>query len=191
MRAFVALEMSAAVRKALAELISALRRHKAPVKWVEPGNIHLTLKFLGTVPDDSAATLAGIIRRCVEGVRPFELEAMGVGAFPSLRRPRVLFVEARDDAGAQAGGRELARRLNREMTRAGVPREDRPFRYHITLGRARRPGPMDDVAGKLEKMRDHRFGAMRVDRVVLMQSRLTPEGPVYTPLEYVELAESQ
>lgn len=188
MRAFVAVEISEAIRSALAELITGLRRHKSPVKWVEPGNVHLTLKFLGSVPDETVPAVVEILQQCVHDVAPFRLEVRGVGGFPNLRRPRVLFLGASDDAGDGAGAREIARRLNREMTRADVPREDRPFRYHITVGRVRRPGPLGAVVGKLEELGEWRFGSMRVDRIVLVQSRLTPEGPIYTPVERVELA---
>ena len=191
MRAFVAVEISEAIRSALAELIAGLRRHNAPVKWVEPKNIHLTLKFLGSVPDETVPAVVVILRQCVHNVAPFRLEVKGVGGFPNLRRPRVLFLGASDDTGDGAGAREIARRLNREMTRAGVPRENRPFRYHITLGRVRRPGPIGAVVGKLEEMSDRRFGSMRVERIVLMQSQLTPEGPIYTPVEYAELAAAE
>lgn len=184
MRAFVAVEMSEAIRAALGKLITELQRFDAPVKWVKPESIHLTLKFLGDVADASLPAAMEILNKCVAGVAPFQLAVKGAGGFPSLRRPRVLFVGAEDTSKTAA---ELARRLNREMTRAGVPREDRKFRSHITIGRVRRPRPMGALAQRLEALADRECGSMTVDRIVLMQSQLTATGPIYTPVEHAAL----
>jgi len=185
MRAFVAIEISEAIRNALGDLLAELRTHGAPVKWVRPENLHLTLKFLGDVPEESAPKAVEILRKCAEDVAPFEMDVKGAGGFPNLKRPRVLFVEAHD---SPPRARELARRLNREMTRAGVPREDRPFRSHVTLGRMRRPRPLGAAAHTLAAAAERSFGAMTVERITLMQSDLTPKGPIYTPVQRVALA---
>lgn len=185
MRAFVAVEMSEPIRRALAGLIEQLQQFHAPVKWVSAENIHLTLKFLGNVPDAAVPQVTDMLIHCCRNVARFQLEIAGVGAFPNLARPRVLFARASDHPPTLA---PLARDLNRRMTRAGVPRETRPFKSHLTLGRVRRPQPAPDMAEKLTQLADRPFGAMTVDRVVLMESRLTPTGPIYTPLESVPLA---
>ena len=184
MRAFVAVELSESIREALAGLIGSLRRLDLPVKWVAPENLHLTLKFLGNVPDETMTDVVGIVRRCTEGATPFELAVAGVGGFPSFQRPRVVFVESVESPPTL---RELARCLNRRMTRAGVPRENRPFRSHITLGRVRRPRPIGHAARELEALGERSFGAMIVEGITLMKSDLTPDGPVYTPIERVAL----
>jgi len=154
------------------------------VKWVEPKDLHLTLKFLGDVADENAPKAVEILRRCAEGVEPFELRVQGAGAFPNLTRPRVLFADAED---SPRTAHELARRLNREMTRAGVEREERGFRCHVTIGRVRKPSPMPALAKRLEGLFDKEFGSMTVRQVVLMKSDLTPQGPVYTPIERAKL----
>jgi len=187
MRAFVAVELSETIRARLGELIASLRTTGAPVKWVEPKNLHLTLKFLGNLADDNVETAIEIMKQSAEGIGPFELAVSGAGAFPNLRRPRVIFVEAHDAPRAAA---ELARRLNRKMTRAGVRKEDRAFRCHVTLGRIRKPGPVHALAEKLEAVSGESFGTMTVDRVVLMRSELTPAGPVYSPVASADLGDS-
>ena len=184
MRAFVAIEISEEMRDALGALIAELRRHGGAVKWVAPENLHLTLKFLGSVGDDAMPAVVEILRDCADGIAPFRLEVKGTGAFPNLRRPRVVYADA-EDSPRLAG--ELARRLNRRMTRVGVEREDRPFRRHITLGRIRKPGPIGEAGKRLAELADRSFGSMKVQRMVLMKSDLTPDGPVYTPIEHVAL----
>jgi len=184
MRAFVAVEMAAPIRRALCELVAELRRCDAPVKWVAPENIHLTLKFLGDLPDAAAPETIDIVKQCAEGVGPFELEVRGAGGFPNLNRPRVLFVTAADRPAVLA---DLAGRLNQCMTRAGVPREGRRFRRHITLGRVRRPRPMPELGRRLAALAERSFGVMMVERIVFMQSELTRSGPIYTPVAHVPL----
>ena len=176
-RSFVALEVSEPVRAELAKLIDELRRFNAPVKWVEPKNIHLTLKFLGPVPEDKAGRAAEILQACVVGVAPFQLEVKGAGGFPDLRRPRVLFVSAVDSPPLL---KELAARIDKAMTELNVPREDRPFQNHITLGRVKMPRPMPDLVKRLEALADRSFGVTTVERIVLMRSDLGSAGPTYT-----------
>ena len=184
MRAFVAIELDAPIHEALAALIADLQRTEAPVKWVAPENIHLTLKFLGEVPNESVAKAVEILRTCVAGVAPFALEVKGAGGFPDLKRPRVIFVGAADQPPTAA---ELARRLNEGMAALGVEREDRPYQNHITLGRVRAPRPMTQLIKRLEALQEESFGSMRAAQVTLMESRLTPAGPIYSPVERATL----
>jgi len=186
MRAFVAVEMSEPIRDEVGRLIERLRRAGGSIKWVRPRNLHLTLKFLGEIAEETVSRAIAILRQCVEGVAPFEVEVKGAGAFPTPRRPRVLFVDAHDEPPTLAG---LAERLNEAMTAVGVPREDRGFRGHVTIGRVRKPFSMADMAAELGKMAQKNFGTMTVLDVVLMKSDLRPDGPVYTPVERVALKE--
>ncbi len=201
MRAFVAVEMTEPIRAALSALIGDLRRLDAPVKWVEAQNIHLTLKFLGSVPDASVARAVEILRACAGfpggsqgGISPFSLEIAGAGGFPDLKRPRVIFVCAADRPPVAA---ELARRLNERMAEIGVERDDRPYQNHITLGRvrpSRASGSSDEarhlaqLTQRLESLQGKSFGSMQAAELTLMESRLTPAGPIYSPVERVRLA---
>ena len=184
MRAFVAVEISEEIREALGRLIAGLHCRNAPVKWVKPENLHITLKFLGSVPDELVPQAVEIVQACAEGIAPFQLEVKGAGGFPNLRRPRVIFVDAQDTPPV-AG--ELARCLNKRMTRVGVQREDRPFQRHITIGRIRKPGPIGGITRKLESQAERSFDIMTVRNIMLMRSELTSQGPIYTPVERVEL----
>jgi len=180
MRAFIAVEIAAAIREKLAELIEQLRPHGKEVKWVEAQNIHLTLKFLGDVPDDATPRIVELMRGCLAGATPCALTVKGAGAFPNLRRPRVLFACASDAPPTLAG---VADRLNQAMAELGVEKEERAFQNHITLGRVREPRPMDRLAAQLEKQADREFGSMRIDRITLIRSELRRQGPIYTPIE--------
>jgi len=184
MRAFVAVELSDDIRNALGEVISKMGRFDLPVKWVEPANLHLTLKFLGEVDEESAPAVARAMREAARSAAPFDLRLTRAGAFPSLARPRVLFIEADDDPPVTE---ELARRLDDAMSQLGVPREVRPFRKHVTLGRVRRPAPLGLAADELRSLASKGFGPMKVGQIVLMRSQLTPSGPIYEAVERANL----
>jgi 2'-5' RNA ligase len=184
-RAFVAVEVAGPIREALSALIGDLRRLDAPVKWVEAQNIHLTLKFLGSVPEASVARVVEILRACAGGIAPFSLEIAGAGGFPDLKRPRVVFVCAVDQPPVAA---ELARRLNDQMAEIGAERDGRPYQNHITLGRVREARHLAQLTQRLESLQGKSFGSMQVSEVTLMESKLTPAGPIYSPVERVRLA---
>ena len=185
MRAFVAVEMADPIREALSALISDLRRINAPVKWVEAQNIHLTLKFIGSVPDASVARTIEILRACAGGIAPFSLDVNSAGGFPDLKRPKVVFVCAVDQPPVAA---ELARRLNEQMAEIGAERDDRPYQNHITLGRVREPRHLAQLTQRLESLQGKSFGSMQVSEVTLIESKLTTAGPIYSPVERVRLA---
>ncbi len=184
MRAFLAVELSDAIRDSLREFMAPLQRLDVPVKWTRPENLHLTLKFLGEVPEESVPAVIEIANESSQGLAGTVLTITGAGAFPNLKRPRVLFVKGEDHPPVL---KELARRLNRGLTRAGVPKEERGFKVHVTLGRLRRPRPAPELAHRLTRDGEQRFGTMTVDHFTLMQSELTSAGPVYTPVAKVAL----
>jgi RNA 2',3'-cyclic 3'-phosphodiesterase len=176
--------MDGPIRRALAGLIEELNRPSQPVKWVAPENIHLTLKFLGEVAEERVSEAAQIVRDCAVGIGPFALAVRGTGAFPNVQRPRVIFAGAQDERDA---AHELARRLEERMEALGVEREERPFQCHVTLGRLREPRALPALAAKMTTAAARDFGKMTVAQVTLIESKLTPQGPIYRPVEQVLL----
>lgn len=178
LRLFVALELPGDVRRALAALVERLASTGADVKWVEEENFHLTLKFLGEVEPVRLAPLGEALSRAAAQMAPFRFTAAGTGAFPSARRPRVIWV------GVEEGKeelRDLAGRMDRALADLGFPPEERPFSAHLTLGRVRSPKGMEELVRALGAATfEGREVAVR--EVVLFQSVLGRAGPVYTPL---------
>jgi len=182
-RCFVAVDVPPAVRAALARAQAALRdaAPKADVRWTDPMQLHLTLKFLGAVPDGRVPSVSEALEVAVGGVRPIALAAGGLGGFPSLRSARVLWA-------GTAGGVEaltaLAASVDDAMARLGFPAETRPFRAHLTLGRARSPRGGRELAAAIEAAGTPEFGSWTAAEVVLYQSRLHPSGAVHTPVSH-------
>jgi 2'-5' RNA ligase len=175
MRLFVAINLPADVREALHAAAAPLREHDAPVQWVAPEAIHLTLKFLGEVEPEREDAITAALASVAGGRRAFPLPVGGFGAFPSRTRPRVFWVGTEAVPALEL----LQHDLERTFADLGFPLEGRPFRPHLTLGRthkgaerqARTVGELlDDVAFE---------DTVTVESVELMQSRLSPRGASY------------
>lgn len=183
LRLFVAIELPTSVQSALGEIQQRLRAEPglAPLRWVRPQGIHLTLKFLGATPPEKRGPIEGALGRAVKGVAPFGLALGRLGRFGSRGSPRVLWV---DVAGETGGLAHLQRRIEAEIAPLGFPPEDRPFAAHLTLARvpperSREAGPVIESAiASVDSPR----AEFAVSEVALMKSDLRPGGAVYTQL---------
>jgi 2'-5' RNA ligase len=164
------------VRAALADAAARLRAAAPDVAWVAPEHLHVTLKFLGQVDEARLSALAGALATAARGGPAFEARVVGLGAFPSAGRPRVLWAGVRDGAQALAA---LAARVEAACVGLGFAPETRPFAAHVTLGRVRSPRRAPRLADLLDAAAREELGRLRVERVTLMESRLSPHGARY------------
>lgn len=181
-RLFVALE--APPLKPLCEVLDALAPLRPAVKPVHRDRLHLTLRFLGEVPEDHVAAVAGAVEAAAGGAGPVELRLAGLGTFPRGRpeRARVLFAEAADPAPL----RRLADAADAALAALDppAPARDKPFAAHLTLARIkrqRRPPRRvtETLTGLLHDTADAPLGAVKLKHVYLIESTLTPNGPLY------------
>ncbi len=186
LRTFVAVEINGPIRARAGEIIAALAGTTAEVKWVEPHNLHLTLKFLGDVHQHEIIDVCRAVARGAAQVEAFELEVRGAGAFPTAARPRTVWL------GAGAGAEpmiELHDRVEAALAELGYRKEHRRFQPHLTVGRVRGAGHGIAELGKLlEQHADVQIGCTTVRKVTVMSSMLLPAGPVYEVLGTVDLA---
>jgi 2'-5' RNA ligase len=186
-RAFIAIELSAAIQDQLRKVILQLSPATKAVRWVPPENIHLTLKFLGDVDASKILPLQTALKQEAARRRPFEIQVGSLGAFPSPRRPRVIWI------GVQAPGElaALARGIETVTVPLGFPTEERAFSPHLTLGRVSQHASPDEVAelGELlSRIRIGELGIAPVEKVCLFRSDLRPTGAVYTAIYQAKLA---
>ncbi|MEJ2708106.1 MAG: RNA 2',3'-cyclic phosphodiesterase [Anaerolineales bacterium] len=188
-RAFIAIDLSPEIHKRLDQVASELkeRLEGVPVRWVPVENVHLTLKFLGDVSLTNLEILKKILRSEAGNHLPFEISIGQLGAFPSKRRPRVIWV------GVEAPQElmDLQRAIESETTRLGYARDRREFSPHLTLGRISRNANSADLRQIGEVLRNYEvgfLGATRVKEVHLFRSDLQPGGAVYTSLLNVPLS---
>ncbi|MGH7814808.1 MAG: RNA 2',3'-cyclic phosphodiesterase [Candidatus Binataceae bacterium] len=177
-RAFVAIRMSEAVEEKIGALIDRIRHPNDCIRWVRRANLHVTLKFLGPAVDPRRlAPFADAMRALAARTAPFEIEARGVGAFPDLDRPRVIWVRLESvELGA------LAARVEAAAAECGFAREERHWSGHLTIGRIRDPHGFTPTRAELAEAAREEFGASRIESITLYRSHLAPEGSTYEAL---------
>lgn len=162
-----------------------LKSLRLKARWVRPQNIHLTLKFLGNIDpadiDDIGVVMADAAGDCA----PFSLTIGGIGFFPGIKRPRVIWVGL---GGAKPALFNLQRNLENRLATAGFPKEKRSFKAHLTLGRIRQAANPDIVGQAIQDYSDLGNLKFTADRIVLFKSDLKPSGAVYSHLKQVGLA---
>lgn len=176
MRLFVAVNLPAAERRRIHREASSLRERELPVRWVDPSNYHVTLKFLGEVRREKVDVVKEAVRKAALGNGPFEAQVGGFGAFPTIRRPRVLWVGVEPSPSLRC----LKQDLEWVLADAGYERDARAFHPHLTLGRASGDGGagafrgLDDLTAGMDYA-----GSFPVKSLDLMSSGRGPEGPRY------------
>jgi len=176
MRLFVAVHLPDEVRERLAMVQDRLRRAQADVSWVKPGNLHITLKFLGETEPGRLDRIRSALADAAQGTAVFAAEVAEVGTFGG-RVPRVVWVGVRDGATPLAA---LARAVEDALAGVGVAKEKRGFTAHFTLGRVRSPRNVEALLAALRAEPAEGFGTVRVDQFSLMESELDPRGSIYT-----------
>jgi RNA 2',3'-cyclic 3'-phosphodiesterase len=183
-RAFIAITPPATLQQTMAEVRQVFERLSLPWRWVRPDHIHLTLRFLGNVPDESVTSLFQAMEQATQGQTAFPLRARALGCFPHPARPRVLWVGLDDPS--QALGR-LNERLMAALAPLGFPSEDRPFHPHLTLARAQNRMPSSQLFPVLKTYQNMDFGELLVTQLHLVQSHLKRGGALHTILRSMTL----
>ncbi|MBS0209615.1 MAG: RNA 2',3'-cyclic phosphodiesterase [Planctomycetes bacterium] len=187
-RTFVAVELSPEVLSNARNLLREWRKFDAPIRWVDDGQLHLTLAFLGDVDALDLPQVCQAVTKAVEPLPPFEWHATGVGAFPALERPRTIWLgtgEGADDLVT------LHEAIERCLSQLGFRGEGRRFKPHVTLGRVR--GYDERLAPLVEQLRTQASlfaGVCDVTDVTVFSSELERHGPTHEPLAVAPLAGS-
>jgi len=180
MRCFIAIELPAAIHEALEDAKMRLRAAHVKASWVKPGNVHLTLRFLGEIEEVQAARIAVTLEEDYEAVPPFRLRVQGLGAFPTARRPSVLWAGC---GPLDTGLSDVQQKAEAAARAVGLDAETKAFRPHLTLARIRDRRSAGPVAAALERQRGFDGGEFEVSAVALFESRLSPAGAEYTRLK--------
>lgn len=183
MRSFIAIELPEAVISALSEFQQELKKCGADVRWVRPQNIHLTLKFLGTVDDKDSGRIKEAIEGTSKNFSYFDLHIKGTGVFPNMNNPRVLWIGV--SVNETLGG--LQKTIEDAMASLGFEKENRKFAPHLTLGRFRSSYGKESLLEKIELNSDREFGHIPVMMICLMKSDLSPAGAKYTRIAEIPL----
>ena len=182
LRAFIAVELPLEIRQTVCGATSKLRNEiGALVRWVPIENMHLTLKFLGDVSPSNVDMLSQMLRAEMDLFNCFDLRLNGLGSFPNLKRPRVIYIGIQAPAGLEA----LQRGIESAARRLGYGSEERGFSPHLTIGRVKQnvtATEQQTIRRALEGTKIDALGTARVNSVELFKSYLRPTGSVYTRL---------
>lgn len=183
LRAFLACELPPALQSAIETETAGMRLALGPdsIRWVPAQQIHLTLKFLGDVSPSNLDPVRNMLATQAAACQPFRIRVAGFGAFPNLRRPRVIWAAL----SAPPELAELQRSLEVDSSRLGYPPEERGFSPHLTLGRVRpraSDANLQKISRALEQLKVGDIGGTRVEAIHLFKSDLEASGPAYTKL---------
>jgi 2'-5' RNA ligase len=182
-RTFIAIDLPEAVVKKIEGIISYLKTQtpSKAIKWVSAENLHLTLKFLGEVPESKLEQIKTLTLEAVQGISPFVITVEGLGMYPNYKNPRVIWLGIKNEKPLVS----IAVQLDQILTSADIPREKRAFSPHLTIGRIRRRATPDEVikvGATVAQFKVDRLGDVPVETIRLYQSDLKPQGPIYSPL---------
>ena len=178
-RAFIAIELPEAVKSFLLKISAELKLCGGHVKWVIPEGIHLTLKFLGSVPSDLLPRIQESALPLFKEQKPTQLHVSGLGAFPGLRRPRVVWAGLEDPAGVVS---RLVNGLETVLEPIGFQKENRPFNPHLTLGRFKSNEKCSELIEAIRQKLDIVGPSFVADHAILFESVLKPSGAEYFQL---------
>jgi 2'-5' RNA ligase len=192
LRTFIALDIPSSVVKAITVIQNRFKSLGLHASWVRPGNIHLTLKFLGDIDPNQVPGIRDKITAVLAPLAPLEVSLDRVGVFPDLKRPRVLWLGLKDEQGVL---KTLQSGIEQALAGAGFPADLRPFSPHLTLARIKSPKGIKSQRGIPELK--HELDALLSEGIApnpfhagsiqLVESQLTPKGSIYTVLANFKL----
>jgi 2'-5' RNA ligase len=183
MRSFIAIDLPPGIKEAIKDVVRELSPGSSGIRWVPVENIHLTLKFLGEVKEDLVPKVEKQLRLSAERYQAFNITVKGAGAFPSLRRPNVLWIGIE----ASEGLSSLFSDIDAGMSRLGFEPETRRFSPHLTIGRIRDENGTEPAIRGLSTYKDTIFGTIDVQEIRLMKSVLKPAGAEYSSVADIRL----
>ena len=178
-RTFIAIELPEKIIYTISKVQEEIKSYGLKIRWVRPENIHLTLKFLGDTKAADTENVARAVSESVTDYPPISLVVKGIGVFPGIKRPRVIWLGVSNQLDVLT---TFQKTLDEKLEAIGFPKENRPFRGHLTLGRIKSkidPKTLNDALKEFAQFESEHFLA---DRIILYKSDLKPNGPVYTKL---------
>lgn len=184
MRCFVAIELPSHVREQLAELQARLQQMDRFVRWVQPGQLHLTLKFLGEVPDPQVPKVCAAVAKTAARLEPIPFEISGVGCFPPHGPARIVWAGVKGPPAELVACHTACERILADL---GYPPEDRDFHPHLTIGRSREQRGAREIRNMLNGVIGFRCEPFIAEELTVFQSVLDRNGPTYIPISHARL----
>ncbi len=184
MRTFIAVDLDDRLKTHLIHIVNGLDMGDGGVKWIKRQGMHITLKFLGEIPESQKSDVERILDKVIKKHPSFLLSCRGAGTFPlNSRNPRVLWIGFDKNETLEA----LHSDIEEEVAGLGFPKDNRSFFPHLTLGRVKKRDQIQPVLSNLQQYHQKHFGDIIVKKVIYYKSTLKPTGAEYTVLSEFEL----
>lgn len=180
-RAFLAIDLPGELQGGIERIQERLRPQVTGVRWTKAEGIHLTLKFFGDISEEEISTVSGVVEKIAAEASPLSLSVGTLGAFPGIKKTRVLWIGMGGDTDALS---RLQQDLERGLETRGFKREGRAFKPHLTLGRCRDPREVTGLEKAMDKKDDDGAGSFTAQGLTLFKSDLKPGGAVYSALAF-------
>lgn len=185
-RSFIALCFPENIISRIKKLQEEMQKYKLKIRWVEPKNIHLTLKFLGNISDESIEKAGRVINETAGEQKPVSLIAKGIGVFPGIKHPRIIWVGVGRGTDRLI---ELQKNLDKKLVKAGFSKDKKPFTSHITIGRVKGKNIPENLMNAMAALKGFESEEFIADHIDMYKSDLKHGGPVYTRLMSVPFLE--
>ncbi|MEW5758448.1 MAG: RNA 2',3'-cyclic phosphodiesterase [Candidatus Omnitrophota bacterium] len=184
-RAFIAIELESKVKDKISQIQNILQKTNADAKWVNPKNIHLTLKFLGYIDQEKSEKIKQVIDQTAENFQSFSIETSQIGIFPQKGTPRVIWI------GIKKGKETLEKitsKIEEKIEKLGIKKENRPFQSHATIARIRSPKNKQILLTEIKRINEAIDTEIQtISAIALFRSTLSPSGPTYSLIHKAKL----
>jgi RNA 2',3'-cyclic 3'-phosphodiesterase len=187
MRIFIGIKLDTTAIEQTEKFLKPFKKIACPIRWVKPGNIHITLKFIGEIPDKKYPPILQAVTEAAASLHAgeFDVTLSGCGKFGPRDTLNIFWV----GIAPQDTLTQLYEKIENSLFKIGIPKEDRPFKPHITIGRNKKDFNFKPVFNLIDENKDRKITGMHVTHFQLFESQLAPEGPVYTILKEIPLVE--
>jgi len=182
-RSFIAIDIPKEIKNKIAKIQMELQQILPKVSWVNPPNIHLTLKFLGDVASNRIPSITGAIRHTVQNQVPFNMKLSSISAFKNFSYPTILWIGISTDPAPIV---KLAKNLNSSLNCFGFPQESRKFIPHLTIARIRNNISLTKFASHFDAYNNINHTPVSVKQISLIKSKITSEGAIYKKLQTIQ-----
>ncbi len=184
MRIFIGIRLSEQAHEDIEKALKPFRKIHTPIKWTKQENVHLTLKFIGEIPDEKYSPIESVLDNTDFNTGPFDLKISGFGKFGRGRDLNIFWVGIEKNEKLDS----IYRKIENALAKIGIEKEKRPFTPHITLGRNKKQFEFKPIFDLLDASANQPVTTSPVASFQVFRSELRPAGPVYTVLKEVRLA---
>jgi RNA 2',3'-cyclic 3'-phosphodiesterase len=182
-RAFIAVEIP--ISKEIHQVLNELKKTQIDAKIVETQNMHLTLKFLGDTDEKLIDDIGKIIKNSAKNIPPFQIALKSIGVFPNQNYIKVAWIGVENTENLK----QIAETIDSKLQNLGFEKEKRPFSAHLTIARIKSAKNKEKLIDLINKYQNTEFQQIKIDKILLKKSTLTPKGPIYTNLKEIKLGE--